>query len=93
MSESVEVILELGEKKVAIDLPENVAGELLRQGVSDHQAAMSETRGNIQNVNNIVRSYAARSFGQLDTIESRANSGVMATPIASPTTQAAPAGP
>lgn len=58
---------------------------------------LTETTGNIQANNRDGRSmssiavgslqfYAARNFGELDTIESRANSGLMATPIAGPTT-------
>lgn len=72
----------------AIDLPPNVASAL-----------MVETTGNIQGTNRdgrniaamsmgILQAGSARAFNELDAVESRATSGVMATPIASPTTQA-----
>ena len=75
---------------MAIDLPENVASELLRQGVSVHQQAMTDISTNASHIHNITRGSIVRKFDEIGTLESRANSGVMATPIASPTTQAGP---
>lgn len=71
----------------AVDLPENVAGALLKHGSEFHQQLMSDISGNISHVHNLTRSAAFRAFQELDTLESRANSGVLATPIASPATQ------
>ena len=72
---------------MALDLPDGV-GTLL----------MTETSGNIQSDNRegralttlasgVLKGAMARNFDELGTIESRANSGVMATPIASPAVQ------
>ena len=73
--------------KMALDLPEGVG-----------QVVMTETVGNIQNTNLNARNIAniamgslqagvARVHNELDPVESRAVSGVMATPVAPPTTQ------
>lgn len=70
-----------------IDLPDNVAGMLLKEGSESHQALMVDIRGNISTAHNLARLGATRQFNELDTIESRAHSGVMATPIASPAVQ------
>jgi len=77
----------IGESKMALDLPEGV-GTLL----------MTETSGNIQSDNRegralttlsagVLKGAMARNFDELGTIESRANSGIIATPVASPATQ------
>jgi hypothetical protein len=74
-------------KKMPLDLPEGVGTVL-----------MTETTGNIQSDNRegralttlsagVLKGAMARNFDELGTIESRSNSGVMATPIASPATQ------
>ena len=70
-----------------IDLPENVAGALLKEGSESHQAPLLDIRHNGANVHNLVRTSAFRKFDQLEISESRAQSGLVATPIASPTTQ------
>ena len=89
----VELPVTVETRKMAIDLPDNVAGMLLKEGSESHQALMADIRHNGAAVHSLLRFSAARSFDQLDTLESRANSGVMATPIASPTTQAGTTGP
>jgi hypothetical protein len=83
----LELPIESGETEMAIDLPENVAGALLKEGSESHQALMVDVRGNVATANNLARLGATRQFNELDTIESRAHSGIMATPVASPTTQ------
>lgn len=55
-----------------IDLPEGVAAELLREGVSAHQLIMLESRGNIQHSNNLARLMANKKFDEVGSIESRA---------------------
>lgn len=71
-----------------VDLPSNVASQLMVETTGNIQA----TNNNGRNVANIamgvLQSAAARNFDELGATESRATSGVMATPIASPTTQA-----
>lgn len=85
----VEVDLNPNEEVIAMDLPAGV-GQLM----------MTETAGNIQANNRdgrnagslaalVLQAAMARNFDELGTIESRANSGVMATPIASPAVQTA----
>ena len=73
--------------KMPIDLPDNVAGALLKEGSESHQALLLDIRHNGANVHNLVRTSAFRKFDEIGSMESRANSGVMATPIAGPTTQ------
>ena len=75
---------------MAIDLTENVAGLLLKEGSESHQALMADIRHNGATVHNLVRMAAFRKFDQLDPTESRAVSGVMGTPVAFPTTQGVP---
>lgn len=74
------------ERKMPVDLTENVANLLV-----------TESAGNIQNTNLNGRNIAniamgslqagvAKTHNEMGTEESRAISGVMATPVASPTT-------
>lgn len=73
-----------------IDLPPNVAGALLKQGSEASQGLMTDIMHNGAHVHNLTRLSGFKHFDEIDTLESRANSGVMATPIASPTTQTKP---
>lgn len=84
-----DVILELEQKEenMSIDLPPNVAGMLLKEGSESHQALMADIRHNAATAHNLARLGATRANNELDTIESRAHSGIMATPIASPAVQ------
>ena len=70
-----------------IDLPPNVAAALMKEGSEAHAALMLDVQHNGANVHNLVRLSGFRKFDEIGSIESRANSGVMATPIAGPTTQ------
>lgn len=80
------------EKKMAFDLPDGMASMLA-----------SETAGNIQSTNNNSREVFRQAAGVLSAVVtriptepsvlgSRAVSGVLATPIASPTAQTGAAG-
>ena len=77
----------IGETEMAIDLPDNVAGALLKHGSEAHQQTMTEISADASNVHNLVRLSGFRKFDEIGSIESRANSGMIATPVASPTTQ------
>jgi hypothetical protein len=55
-----------------VDLPSGVLGELLREGVSAHQSLMTESKGNIQHSNNMLRSMANKKFDEVGSVESRA---------------------
>lgn len=71
-----------------IDLPSNVAAQLQLESVGNIQANNQSGRAVSTAAMGVLQAAMARNFDQLDAVESRATSGVMATPIASPTTQA-----
>jgi len=71
----------------AVDLPPNVASEMLRLGASAHQQGMTDIATNASHIHNITRGSIVRKFDEIGTLEGRANSGVNATPIAAPATQ------
>lgn len=73
-----------------IDLPPSVASQLLTESVGNIQANNANGRAVANVAMGTLQAGAARAFNELDAVESRATSGVMATPIASPTTQAGP---
>jgi hypothetical protein len=73
------------ESNEMVDLAANVAQHMLTNAMHRHERQMEETLGNINHVNNLARLAGFEKFNELGTIESRSNSGVMATPIASPT--------
>lgn len=70
-----------------IDLPANIGSHILKTGSEAYQGMMTDIGHNGAVAHNLARLGATRQFNELDTLESRAHSGVMATPIASPTTQ------
>lgn len=72
---------------MAIDISENVAASTLNAGAQAFQALMTDLAGNIAFASNLARLQAQQRFGEMDAAESRALSGLIATPIASPTTQ------
>lgn len=61
-----------GGQKMPAEHNIDVNGELQREGVSAHQLIMTESKGNIQSSNNILRHTAVKKFDQVDTIESAA---------------------
>ena len=72
------------------DLPEAVANQLMTETVGNIQSANASARNVATLANGVLQAAMARNFDELGTIESRANSGVIATPVASPATQAGP---
>lgn len=58
-----------------------------KTGSEAFQALMTDITHNSAVAHNLARLGTTVKFNELGTLESRANSGVMATPIASPTTQ------
>ena len=79
----------LGETEMAaVDLPESVASQLLTETVGNIQA----TNNNGRNIANIsmgsLQAGVAMTHNELGPVESRAVSGVLATPVASPSTGA-----
>lgn len=77
---------------MALDLQQSVGEHIMAAGAQAFQTNMTDLQGNIAFTNNLARLQAQQRFGELDIMESRAASGVIATPIASPTTQQ-PTGP
>jgi len=76
-----------GVKKMAIDLPENVAVQLLTETTGNIQANNRNGRDISTTAMGVLQAAAARNFDELGVTESRATSGIIATPIAGPTTQ------
>lgn len=72
----------------AVDLSPNVANALLNETIGNIQANNRDGRNVATMAMGVLQMAAARNFDELGAVESRATSGVMATPIASPTTQA-----
>ena len=70
-----------------IDLPPSVASQVLAETVGNIQANNRDGRNIGSLAAGVLQAAMARNFDELGTIESRANSGVIATPIAGPTTQ------
>ena len=71
-----------------IDLPENLASQILAETAANIQADNRNGRGITTTAQGVLQAAMARNFDELGTVESRATSGVLATPVASPTTQA-----
>ena len=71
----------------AVDISANVANLLLTESTGNIQASNQRQRDSAGNANAVLQFAAARNFDELGTVESRANSGVIATPVASPTIQ------
>lgn len=81
------LLIEIEERTMAdpIDISSNVANVLLTETTGNIQASNQRQRDSAGNANAVLQFAAARNFDELGTLESRANSGVIATPIASPT--------
>ncbi len=70
----------------AIDLPPNVTGMILKSGSEAFQQGMTDIQANASHIHNVTRGSVFRKFDEIGVAESRSNSGLIATPIASPTT-------
>jgi len=65
-----------------------VAKHLMTETVGNIQANNRDGRNTATIAQGVLQAAAARNFDELGAVESRSTSGVMATPVASPTTQA-----
>lgn len=74
-------------KMPQVDLSENVANQLLTETVGNIQSANRRGRDTSDIAEGVLKGAMARNFDELGTTESRANSGVIATPVASPAVQ------
>jgi hypothetical protein len=71
-----------------VDLPSNVAAALQLESVGNIQANNRDGRNVATASMGVLQAAQARNFDELGVTESRATSGIIATPVASPTTQA-----
>ena len=73
---------------MATDVPENVAQQMMVESSGNIQASNRNSRGVFDAVMGAIGATVGVNLAEVGVLESRATSGVMATPIASPTTQA-----
>lgn len=90
MSEPATVVIEIEEKKMALDIPEGIGTLLLNEAAGNIQANNRDGRNLATIAMGSLQAGVAKTHNELGPVESRAVSGVMATPNASPTTQAGP---
>jgi hypothetical protein len=69
------------------DLPCNIATLIMTESAGNIQANNREGRNIGTTAMGVLQGAMARNFDELGVTESRAVSGVIATPVASPTTQ------
>jgi hypothetical protein len=70
-----------------VDLPSNIAAQLQLESIGNIQANNRDGRNVSTTALGVLQAASARNFDELGAVESRATSGVIATPVASPTTQ------
>ena len=75
-----------GKKKMAVDLPESVASQLLTESVGNIQFTNASGRAIANIAMGSLQAGVAKTHNELGVEESRAVSGVLATPVAGPTT-------
>lgn len=73
-----------------MDLPENIGTLIISETGGNIQANNRDGRNIGTTAHGVLQLASARNFDELGTVEGRANSGVNATPIASPATQTGP---
>lgn len=79
--------LDSGEsEEMPLDLPASMGQYLLSEATGNIQANNRDGRSMSSIAVGVLQFAAARDFDELGTVEGRANSGVLATPIAGPTT-------
>ena len=69
-----------------MDIPCSFGKLLMSESAGNVQANNRQGRDTFTIASGVLQANLAQNFGELGTLESRANSGVMATPIAGPTT-------
>lgn len=75
---------ENGDNQMAVDLPENVASNVLLESTTNMQASNRNSRGVFDAAMGALAGTVQTNFAEVGVLEGRAVSGVMATPIASP---------
>lgn len=79
-----------GAEPMATDVPENVAQQMMVESSGNIQASNRNSRGVFDAVMGAIGATVQTNLAEVGVLEGRAVSGVNATPIASPTTQAGP---
>ena len=69
----------------AIDLPENVAGVIIKAGSESFQALMTDINNNGAHIHNVTRGSIFRRFDETGVAEGKTQSGVLATDVGGPT--------
>jgi len=87
MNDNAEITITLEEGETPMAAVPAWMDLVMKTGSESYQALMTDIQHNGAASHAILRFGADTKFNELGTLESRANSGVMATPIASPTTQ------
>ena len=72
------------EKKMPMDLPENVGQLVMVESAGNIQASNRNTRGVFDAVMGALAGTVQTNFAELGVLEGRSASGVFATPIAGP---------
>lgn len=80
-------VKKVGCNTMAVDLPANVAEHIFKVGSEGFQALMTDIGHNGAHIHHLGRAVALRKHDELGPVEGRSVSGVLATPVASPTTQ------
>ena len=75
---------------MASDVPENVAQQMMVESTGNIQASNRNSRGVFDAVMGAIGATVQTNLAEVGVLEGRAVSGVNATPIAGPTTQAGP---
>ena len=68
------------------DLPDSVAQAMITEATGNITLSNSLARNSTQEINSLMGRSSAKRFDELGPIEGRSVSGVLATPIAGPTT-------
>ena len=74
-------------KKMALDLPEGVGQVMMTESASNMQASNRNTRGVFDAVMGALAGTVQTNFKDIGVLEGRSASGVLATPIAGPTSK------
>lgn len=75
-----------GDDEMATDLPPTVATQLMTETIGNIQRTNAGGRDTASIVTGALQAGIAKTLNELGPVESRAVSGVMATPVAAPST-------
>lgn len=78
-----------GETKMALDLPDGVGQLMMTESAANVQASNRNGRGVFDLLSGALGGVAIQNFKDIGVLEGRTASGVLATPLASPTVKSA----